>query len=60
VRFSMKCFVRRYQPELLDLFEQNKDLAPHPEDEYVKIHGKKRKKGIAQQMFPDPDYIISE
>lgn len=56
----MKCFVRRYQPELLDLFEQNKDLAPHPEDEYVKIHGKKRKKGIAQQMFPDPDYIISE
>lgn len=61
MRFSMKCFVRRFQPELLPLFEQNKDLAPHPEDRYRKhLFGRGKGKGIGQQMFPDPDYIISE
>ena len=59
VRFSMKCFVKRYQPEKLELFEKNLDIAPHPEDAFCNT-GTKNSRGIGQQVFPDPDFVISE
>jgi len=63
VRISMDCFVKRYQPDLYDRWKAGLDVAPHPQDEYVRMYGGGRvgRHGtkIGLQEYEDPDYIIS-
>jgi len=60
VRISMDCFVKRYQPDKYEQWKAGLDLAPHPEDEYVRAYGgKARGKYIGLQEYDDPDFVIS-
>lgn len=60
VRISMDCFVKRYQPDKYEQWKAGLDLAPHPEDEYVRAYGgKARGKHIGLQEYDHPDFIIS-
>ena len=56
VRISMDCFVKRYQPDKYEQWKAGLDLAPHPEDEYVRAYGPRaRGKIIGLQEYDDPD-----
>jgi len=56
----MDCFVKRYQPEKYKQWKAGLDLAPHPEDEMVRVYGRKaRGKVIGLQEYDDPDFVIS-
>jgi len=60
VRISMDCFVKRYEPDKYEQWKAGLDLAPHPEDEYVRAYGRRaRGKCIGLQEYEDPDFIIS-
>jgi len=55
----MDCFVKRYQPDKYEQWKAGLDLAPHPEDEYVRVYGTKAGRYIGLQEFDDPDFVIS-
>jgi len=56
----MDCFVKRFQPDKYEQWKAGLDLAPHPEDEYVRAYGgKARGKHIGLQEYDHPDFIIS-
>jgi len=60
VRIDMECFVKRFQPELLDMWKEGLDMAPHPNDESIRMYGPRaRGKLIGRTENVDPDYIIS-
>ena len=50
MKISMDCFVRKYQPELFDLWKQGKDLAPHPEDDQSKLYPRVPYRGKSKIM----------
>ena len=62
VRISMDCFIKRYQPDMYEQWKAGLDLAPHPQDEYVRLYGGKVGKHgryIGLQEYDDPDFFIS-
>jgi len=59
VRINMDCFVKRYQPDIYDQWKAGLDLAPHPEDEYIRAYGKRGKgRLVGQPQYYDPDEVI--
>jgi len=60
VRISMDCFVKRFQPDKYEQWKAGLDLAPHPEDEHIRVYGRKARGRIVRpQEYDDPDYVIS-
>ena len=41
----MDCFVKKYQPDMYELWQAGQDIGPHPEDDQSKLYASKKKPG---------------
>ena len=60
VSISMDCFVKKFQPDIYDIWKAGKDFGVHPEDDQSKLNKRYTAKVVAERRTKAVEQLEQE